>query len=104
MMLVDKHGKVKVIKKWKRLLTQKMARSLLGQLLPPLYSKNSKVVKTLSDMLKKWLFQQWDELCHQTFGKLESKLFFRRLCSSSRNVINFLKCKGGRVILPLAEY
>jgi hypothetical protein len=25
--------------------------------------------------LKKWLSQEWDMPCHQTFGKLKSKLF-----------------------------
>ena len=29
---------------------------------------------TLSDLLKKWLFQEWDEPYHQVLGELKSKL------------------------------
>ena len=35
----------------------------------------SKVARTLFNLLKKWLSQQWDETSHQAFGELKSKLF-----------------------------
>ena len=33
----------------------------------------SKVARTLFNLLKKWLSQEWDEPCHQAFGELESE-------------------------------
>jgi hypothetical protein len=47
-----------------------------SQLLPPLHSRFfSKVATTLPDLLgKKWLFLEWDELCHQAVGELKNKL------------------------------
>ena len=33
----------------------------------------SKVARTLVNLLKKWLSQEWDEPCHQAFGELKSK-------------------------------
>ena len=29
---------------------------------------------TLCDLCKKWLFQEWDEPCHQVFEELKSKV------------------------------
>jgi hypothetical protein len=60
-------------------LTYKKRRSFLGlvdyyhHFLQDFFSK---VATTLPDLLgKKWLSQEWDELCHQAFGELKSKLF-----------------------------
>ena len=42
----------------------------------------SKVARTLVNLLKKWLSQEWDEPCHQAFGELKSKF-------SSQDVVKF---------------
>ena len=39
---------------------------------------------TLSDLWNKWLSQEWDELCHQVFGKLKTKF-------TSPLVLNFVE-------------
>ena len=36
----------------------------------------SKVAKILCDLLKKWLSQEWDKLCHQALRELNGKLFW----------------------------
>ena len=42
----------------------------------------SKVARTILNLLKKWLSQEWDEPCHQAFGELKSKF-------SSQDVVKF---------------
>ena len=41
-----------------------------------------KVARTLSNLMRKWLSQEWDEHCHQAFGELKSKF-------SSQDVVKF---------------
>ena len=97
--------KIKAIQEWKRPLTQNGHRSLLA-LANYYHHFNqgfSKVVRTLSKLLQKWLSQEWDKFCHQNFGKLKNKLFYRQ-CSNSHNLTNPLWCIWGRLILSFAEY
>ena len=68
--------KVKAIQEWKRPSTQKKLRSFLG--LANYYRRFirdfSKVARPLSDLLKKWASQEWDETCHQAFRELKNNL------------------------------
>ena len=104
MKLVNKHEEGQVNPRGEVALDPKGLRSLLG--LANYYScfvqDFSKVARTLSDLLKKWLSQEWDEPCHQAFGELKSKL-------SSPPVLKFVdfdkhfEVHTGRVTLPLAD-
>jgi hypothetical protein len=44
----------------------------------------SKDARTLSELLKEWLFQEWNEPYHQAFGELKNKL-------SPPSVLNFVE-------------
>jgi hypothetical protein len=76
--------KVKAIQEWKRPSTQKWLRSFLG--LANYYRRFirdfSKVARSLSDLLKKGVSQEWAEPCHQAFWEIKSKL-------SSPHVVKF---------------
>ena len=56
----------------------------------------------MSDLLKEWLSQEWDESCHQAFEELKSKLS-SPLVLKSRSLTNLLRCIWGRVTLALAD-
>ena len=66
---------VKATQEW-RPLTQIRLRSLLG--LANYYHcfirDFSKVARILSNLLEKWLSQEWNEPCYQDFGEPKSKL------------------------------
>ena len=66
---------MKAIQEWKRLPAQKGLKSFLG--LANYYCHFirdfSKIIRPLSDLLKKGASQEWGELCHQTFEELKSK-------------------------------
>ena len=66
---------VKAIQEENWPLTQKGLRSFVG--LANYYHHFirgfSKVARTLVNLLKKWLSQEWDEPCHQAFGELKSR-------------------------------
>jgi hypothetical protein len=75
-----------------------------SQLLPPFHSRFfSKFVTTLPDLFGKNGYPK-SEMNFVT-KPLESlrASYFRHPCSSLRNLTNLLRCKRGRVIVPLAD-
>ena len=70
--------KIKAILKWEKPKMTKGLRSFLG--LASYYRKFvrdfTKIVKPLSDLLKKSVLKMWDEHCYRVFGKLKRCLIF----------------------------
>ena len=102
---MDEHENVKAIQEENWSLSQeKKLRSFVG--LTNYYhhfiQDFSKVARTLVNLLKKWLSQEWDEPCHQAFGELESEFSSPPMLKFA-SLTNLLRCIPRRVTLLLAD-